>query len=183
MEMEMLSNSKFADTHVEERRRAAPSGVTDRPKNTVAFYLSPADVVLDFDAANKAQVFAEVAKRIEHRHGVARRTVYEALCEREGFHSTALGRGVAIPHARVGGLQNAVAMFVRARHPIAFDAPDGKPVAHMLVLLVPEAAIEQHLQILAETSRLFCDRRFREQLADATDADAVCRLFADGPRG
>ena len=53
----------------------------------------------------------------------------------------------------------------------------------MLVLLVPESAIEEHLQLLADTSHLFCDRRFREQLADATDADAVCRLFADGLRG
>jgi PTS system nitrogen regulatory IIA component len=159
---------------------ATKRGQDARTEYVIARHLSPADVLLDVDADNKAQVFAQIARRAERRHGASREAVYEALCAREGYHSTALGRGIAIPHARVSGLRDAIAMFVRTRNPLEFDADDGKPVTQMLMLLVPESATERHLQLLAETAQLFCDRRFREQLRIATDADAIYRLFADG---
>jgi PTS system nitrogen regulatory IIA component len=58
-----------------------------------------------------------------------------------------------------------------------FNAPDGVPVSDILVLLVPEPASSEHLEILAEAARLFSDRGFREQLRASTDAAEVIRLF------
>ena len=80
----------------------------------------------------------------------------------------------------MNGLRDVIAMFLRTRHPLEFDAPDGKPVSQMLVLLIPEHANDRHLQLLAETAQLFCDRAFRDRLAAATDADSVYRVFAEG---
>jgi PTS system nitrogen regulatory IIA component len=88
---------------------------------------------------------------------------------------------MAIPHARIKGLQQAVAAFVRTRLPIPFDAPDGKPVSEIVVLLVPERATEQHLNLLAWIAQLFADPHFRERLRMCTDAAAVQRLFAESP--
>lgn len=177
----MQPNSHVAAQRTEGRRpQAAPTRGGARPTKIVAHHLAPADIVLDVAADNKAQVFAEVARRAEQRHGVSRQAVYEALCAREGHQSTALGRGIAIPHARVSGLRNVIAMFLRTRHALEFDAPDAKPVSQMFVLLVPEHANERHLQLLAETAQLFCDRGFRERLAAATDAESVYQLFAEG---
>jgi PTS system nitrogen regulatory IIA component len=96
--------------------------------------------------------------------------------------STGLGHGVAIPHARIKGLRTAVAAIVRTRLPIPFDAPDGKPVSDMVVLLVPEKATEEHLQILASVAQMFADRQFREKLRTCVDASSVRRLFADWPQ-
>ena len=67
--------------------------------------------------------------------------------------------------------------FLRLAAPVQFDAPDGKPVNLLFVLLVPEQATEQHLQILSELAQMFSDRPFREQLAAAADAAAIHALF------
>ena len=66
---------------------------------------------------------------------------------------------------------------MRLTTPVQFDAPDGKPVNLIFVLLVPEAATERHLQILSELAQMFSDRQFREQLVEATDAPAAQTLF------
>ena len=58
-----------------------------------------------------------------------------------------------------------------------FDSPDGRPVDLLFVLLVPEQATEQHLQILSELAQRFSDRGFREKLQTAADSTAVLALF------
>ena len=66
---------------------------------------------------------------------------------------------------------------LRLAAPVQFDAPDGKPVNLLFVLLVPEQATEQHLQILSELAQMFSDRAFRDQLIAAADAAAIHALF------
>ncbi len=95
--------------------------------------------------------------------------------------STGLGQGFALPHARIKGLRQPLAAFIRLSVPIPFASPDGKPVSELLALLVPEQATEAHLQILAEAAQIFGDRRFREQLRHQGDAASVVRAFADWP--
>ena len=95
--------------------------------------------------------------------------------------STGLGQGIAIPHGRIKGLKEARGAYLRLVAPVQFDAPDGKPVDQVFVLLVPEAATEHHLQLLSELAQMFSDRNFREQLGKAPDAVAAHRLFVDWP--
>ena len=61
---------------------------------------------------------------------------------------------------------------------MAFDAPDGKPVNLLFVLLVPEQATEKHLQILSELAQMFSDRALREAMARAPDAAALHQLVS-----
>ena len=68
--------------------------------------------------------------------------------------------------------------FIRLAEPVPFDAPDGRPVAMLFVLLVPEQATEQHLQILSELAQRFSDRSFRDAISAAADAAAAQALFA-----
>jgi PTS system nitrogen regulatory IIA component len=68
--------------------------------------------------------------------------------------------------------------FVRPQQPIPFDAPDGKPVEQVFVLLVPEHATEEHLELLSELAQMFGERSFREQVAMAADAAEVHQVFA-----
>jgi PTS system nitrogen regulatory IIA component len=150
--------------------------------NPIAQLLSPEDILLDVDASSKKRVFEEVGRLFERRHGLAQAQVVDSLSAREKLGSTGLGHGVAIPHARIKGLPKAVAAIVRTRLPIPFDAPDGKPVSDMVVLLVPEQATEEHLQILAWIAQVFADRQFRQRLRMCVDAASVSRLFADWPQ-
>jgi PTS system nitrogen regulatory IIA component len=63
------------------------------------------------------------------------------------------------------------------KSPIPFDAPDGKPVAQVFVLLVPEHATEQHLQLLSELAQMFSEARFRDSLGGAADAAGLREVF------
>ena len=150
--------------------------------NPISQILSADDILLDVDALSKTRVFEEVGRLFEKRHGFVQAQVVEDLCAREKLGSTGLGHGVAIPHARIKGLRRAVAAYVRTRLPIPFDAPDGKPVSDMLILLVPEQATDEHLQILAWCAQMFGDRRFREQLRMCVAASDVHQQFADWPQ-
>lgn len=146
--------------------------------NQIARLLAADNVVANLDVSSKKRVFEQVGLLFENHQGLARSIVYDALFAREKLGSTALGLGVAIPHGRIKGLKQAVGAFVRLTTPVQFDAPDGKPVDLIFVLLVPETANEQHLQLLSELAQMFSERAFREQLATAEDSTALHAIFA-----
>jgi PTS system nitrogen regulatory IIA component len=136
-------------------------------------------VVANLDASSKKRIFEQVGILFENHQSLARSAVYDALFAREKLGSTGLGQGIAIPHGRIKGLKTPVGAFVRLVGGVPFDAPDGKPVSLIFVLLVPEAANEHHLQLLSELAQMFSDREFRDQLGTAPDATALHGLFAN----
>ena len=71
---------------------------------------------------------------------------------------------------------------MRLKSPIPFDAPDGKPVAQVFVLLVPEQATEQHLQLLSELAQMFSENRFRESSPPAPTRPRCTRCSSAGSR-
>jgi PTS system nitrogen regulatory IIA component len=147
--------------------------------NQIAQLLPEANILLDLEATSKKRLFEQVGQLFEDQAQIARATVFDSLFAREKLGSTGLGQGIAIPHGRIKGLDHALAAFVRPRQPIPFDAPDGKPVAQVFVLLVPEHATEEHLQLLSELAGMFSERSFRDQLASAADPATLYRLFSN----
>jgi PTS system nitrogen regulatory IIA component len=141
--------------------------------NQIADLLPATNILLDLDAGTKSRLFDAVGGLFESQRGLVRASVVDSLMAREKLGSTGLGQGIAIPHGRIKGLKTALGAFVRLRSPIAFDAPDGKPVGQVFVLLVPEHATEQHLELLSELAQMFSERSFRERLAAAPDAAAT----------
>ena len=147
--------------------------------NLIAKLLPLENVVPDLEASSKKRVFEQAGLLFENNQGIARSQIFDSLFTREKLGSTGLGQGVAIPHGRIKGLREATGAFMRLATPVQFDAPDGKPVGLLFVLLVPEQATELHLQILSELAQMFSDKSFREQLARATDANAIHSLFVN----
>jgi len=141
--------------------------------NLIAKLLPPANIVLELDVTSKKRMFEQAGLLFENNQGVARSLVFDSLFARERLGSTGLGQGVAIPHGRIKGLKEAVGAFVRLATPVPFDAPDGKPVTLVFVLLVPEQATELHLQILSELAQMFSDRELRERLAAEQDSSSL----------
>ena len=146
--------------------------------NQIAQLLSPSNIVLDLDAPTKTRLFEGVGALFARTTSLPQATVTASLVAREKLGSTGLGQGIAIPHGRIKGLTKATGAFVRLRAPIPFDAPDGKPVAQVFVLLVPEQATEAHLQLLSELAQMFSERSFRDQLGAAGDPAELAQLFA-----
>ncbi|MBT9497637.1 MULTISPECIES: PTS IIA-like nitrogen regulatory protein PtsN [Zoogloea] len=146
--------------------------------NLIAKLLPPANVVVGLEASSKKRAFEQAGLLFENNHGIGRSVVFDSLFAREKLGSTGLGQGIAIPHGRIKGLKDALGAFIRLSEPVPFDAPDGRPVSLLFVLLVPEQANEHHLQLLSELAQMFSDRSFREQLMSAPDALAAHALFA-----
>ena len=140
--------------------------------------LPQSNVLLDLEASSKKRVFEQAGLLFENNHGIARAKVFDSLFMRERLGSTGLGQGVAIPHGRIKGLKEAIAAFVRLAEPLAFDAPDGRPVNLLVFLLVPEQASQQHLDLLSELAQMLSDKGFRERLAAAPDAATLHSLLA-----
>jgi nitrogen PTS system EIIA component len=146
--------------------------------NRIAELLPEAHILLDVEATTKKRLFEQIAHLFEQHAQLSRQLVLDSLSARERLGSTGLGQGIAIPHGRIKGLKHTLGGFVRPRQPIAFDAPDGRPVAQVFVLLVPEQATEEHLQLLSELAQMFSDKTFRDRVAAATDAAVLHELFS-----
>jgi PTS system nitrogen regulatory IIA component len=138
--------------------------------------LTPAHVEIDVAARNRSELFAEIGAMFA-REGLIAKPLIDALEAREKSGSTALGQGVAIPHGRIKNLAQARAAFLRTQSPIDFNAPDKKPVDLFFVLLVPEHATEQHLQLLSELAQLVGDRALRDKLRAAADDASASALL------
>ncbi|SAL40048.1 nitrogen regulatory IIA protein [Caballeronia cordobensis] len=151
---------------------------TATPQGTLATLLSADHVLLGADAASRDALFDLIGGFLERRHGLSAQAVSACLAAREALGSTALGEGVAVPHGQLDEAHEPMALYVRPRTPIAFSAPDGKPVSDVIALFVPERVTMTHLHLLGEIAEHFCDQRFRGLLRECSDADAVCRLFA-----
>ena len=145
--------------------------------STLTNYLYPEDIVLDTNVSTKPDLLDAVGRHMELVHSLPRESVSPSLARREQLGSTGLGQGVAIPHARVKGLNRILAAYLRLKSPIPFDAPDGEPVSDILVLLVPKQAVDEHLSVLADATRLFSNRRFRVCLHECGTAREIKQLF------
>lgn len=151
------------------------------PLKTIADLLPIEDIVLNPEVVNKAQLLEEIGRHMEARHGMPQAWVVLSLSRREEVGSTGLGDGVAVPHARIKDLDRIQIAYFRLSAPIPFDAPDGKPVTDIIVLLVPKQATEEHLRILAEATQMFSDQGFRERLRLSANVPAAKRQFDAWP--
>lgn len=108
---------------------------------------------------------------------------FQSLFDRERLGSTGVGNGVALPHGRVKGLQEAVGAFGILKKAIDYDAVDNQPVKLVFALLVPEEATEEHLQLLAQLAKLFSDKKNRDHLLNANNRDDVYNFLQDFDSG
>lgn len=106
--------------------------------------------------------------------------VFDRLLDRERLGSTGLGHGIALPHARVHEITQSIGAFVSVAAGLDYDAVDGEPVDLAFALLVPDAATEEHLQLLAQLAGRFNDPQLRKRLREASSAVAILQVF-NGP--
>jgi len=130
-------------------------------------------------ASGKKQALQRLCDRAAADAGIDARAIFDAVMEREKLGSTGVGGGVAIPHARLEGLEGARGWFARLETPIDYDAVDDEPVDLVFLLLAPEAANAEHLKALARISRFFRREAQRKRLREAESAAAIHALFSD----
>jgi nitrogen PTS system EIIA component len=143
----------------------------------ISTLFSPDRILLGLRAANKETLISELARRIARRAGFEAETIAAALSTRELLGSTGVGRGIALPHARVPGLKHFVALFARLEAPIEFEAIDEAPVDLVFLLLNPGESGNEHLAALAAISRLARDDSVASRLRQAKSAQEVSAIL------
>ena len=140
-------------------------------------------VVVDLTIVSQKQLFQDMATRIISAHDleVACRDVVAAAMERERLGSTGVGNGVALPHARIDGIDKVMAGFARLIEPMDFDSVDSRPVDLVAFLLAPSDAAGAHLRALARVSRQLRREENRARLRTAPDALSVFTILSDDP--
>jgi PTS system nitrogen regulatory IIA component len=103
--------------------------------------------------------------------------IFQALLERERLGSTGLGRGVAIPHARVPGITDTIAVLMTLATPINYEAADNLPVDIVFGLLVPEDGDEYHLEHLARLATLLRDQATCENIRTTQEPEKLFNLL------
>lgn len=139
--------------------------------------ISVEDVILDLRPEGKTRLLKELAVRAARRTGCPAAEIVSVLSARERLGSTGLGQGVAIPHAKMRGLQEPFGAFVRLKTPCPFEAIDDQDVDLVVLLLLPEASPLKHLNVLAKIARLLRDPGTVARLRKAEDAKSIHRML------
>jgi mannitol/fructose-specific phosphotransferase system IIA component (Ntr-type) len=148
----------------------------------VSQLFAPQRVILELRSADRESVLEELVDSIPELAGEpeARQTLLRALHERERLHSTGIGDGIALPHARnalVGLIDHPIVVF--GRHPVGipYEAIDQIPARLFFLIVAP--TVTQHLGILARLSRLLRDPKLRKRLLEITRPEEVVPLIQE----
>jgi fructose-specific phosphotransferase system IIA component len=143
-------------------------------------FLSKGAVVAEIKASKKEDVIKELVEALINAGEIEKRCrnkLVEALMAREELGSTAIGQGVAIPHAKSDSVQKLVAAFGLSSRGVDFDSLDGELVYILFLLVAPQDSAGPHLKALARISRLLKDKYFRDNLRACKDDKSIIKTI------
>src|SRR5438093_9681492 len=160
--------------------------IPDSKRFLISELISTATIELRLRGRQRDDVLNELVGRIPEiaARPEAKETLLRALQEREQLHSTGIGEGIALPHARnalVGLVEKPVVVFGRHDQGIDYGAIDTQP-ARLFFLLVT-TTVAQHLGILARISRLVHDPKLRQNLITADRSEKVIAIIREAEAG
>lgn len=143
--------------------------------------LSPERVYTGAFGVSKKRVLQSLAERLAASlKDVGDIDLFDQLIARERLGSTGLGQGIAVPHCRLAHIERPVAALAKLDEAVDFESPDRKPVDLLFVLVVPEAATDDHLNLLAAVVERFNDSQLVNALRQTTDHQALYQHFIQG---
>ncbi|MGB3407137.1 MAG: PTS sugar transporter subunit IIA [Jannaschia sp.] len=132
--------------------------------------------------SSKKRLFSDLADIAHDVYGLDRAAAFAALQERESLGPTGVGGGVALPHARLDGMDAVHGVFLRLETPLDFDAMDRKPVDLIFALFAPEGAGVQHLKALALVSRSLRNESLCAKLRANHDPQLLYTVLTEAQR-
>lgn len=148
------------------------------PMTSLLDLLPPDRVFGGLRATTKPEALRQLAHRAAVILGLPEEALLKALLRREALGSTAIGHGVAMPHAVLPALERSFALFALATAPIPFEAVDGQPVSAIFLLLTPEACAAENTHLLALVCRALRDPQALAGLKRATSDAALHEALA-----
>ncbi|KPN64726.1 PTS IIA-like nitrogen-regulatory protein PtsN [Aliiroseovarius crassostreae] len=141
--------------------------------------LQPSAVKVLTNLSSKKRLFQELGEIAASNYQIDASGAFSALQERETLGPTGVGHGVALPHARMTGLERVVGCFIRVEKPFDFDSVDKQPVDLIFALFAPEDSGVDHLKALALVSRTLRDQSICTKLRANNDSATLHALLTD----
>lgn len=146
--------------------------------------LTPARSLVNVPGGSKKRVLEQIANLVARDlTDLDAQDIFENLIAREKLGSTGFGNGIAIPHCRLPGCQAPISAVLHLDAAVDFDAIDGAPVDLLFVLLVPEAATDEHLELLRQIASMLDRSEVRERLRQAQNNESLYQVVVDVQSG
>ncbi|MHB0819142.1 PTS IIA-like nitrogen regulatory protein PtsN [Stutzerimonas stutzeri] len=146
--------------------------------------LAPGRSLVNVPGGSKKRVLEQIAKVIgQDLPDLDTQNIFESFVAREKLGSTGFGNGIAIPHCRMPGCTTPLSAVLRLDAPVDFDAIDGAPVDLLFVLLVPEAATDEHLELLRQIASMLDQEEVRDRLRNVATGQELYQAVVDIQHG
>jgi PTS system nitrogen regulatory IIA component len=146
----------------------------------IAKILQPNAVRVFGNMTSKKRLFQELGDIAGAVYGLVPAVAVDGLQERESLGPTGVGHGVALPHARLEGIDRIVAVFVRLERAMDFDSVDRQPVDLVFTLFAPKDSGVEHLKALALISRTMRDAEVCRKLRANTQPATLHAILTEG---
>ncbi len=136
-------------------------------------------IILDLKATSKQQALEEISEFVAGRSSLNREKILEVLKEREDICSTAIDKGIAIPHGKLLGTNRIICALARSCNGIDFDSLDSQPTRIFILILSPGNSSSLHIQVLSAISKVFKNPTLRENILKANSTDEIYDLIIE----
>lgn len=147
----------------------------------LADFLCKKAITVELQSTTKKEVVQELIALLAEGEVIDKKNknkIFDVIMAREQLGSTAIGQGVAIPHAKFEGVDKLTAALGISKRGVDFDSLDGEPAYIFFLLIAPADSAGPHLKALARISRLLKDKFFRDSLRAAENTKAILKLIA-----
>ena len=144
---------------------------------SISSLLATNRIFTNTEISSKKRLLEFISEQAAKDLSLVQSKIYHKLLERERLGSTGLGKGIAVPHARLANISDAQVYFLKLQQPINYDAIDKQKVDLIFVLFIPEESTEEHLQILASLAKIFSQKPVTEKIRNSLSADDIIQII------
>ncbi len=142
--------------------------------------LSPELTLCGLPGSSKKKVLEEIAQRIAQQYpDLNENNIFNSLIGRERLGSTGIGQGIAIPHCRLESCQQVIGALLTLDHKVQFDAIDNEPVDLLFVLIVPQEATSEHLELLSQLAEKFNNASLCQKLRNCKENEVLYKSILE----
>lgn len=144
--------------------------------------LKKESIITGTAVASKEEAIDLLISLHEKAGNLSDRALYkEKILAREAEGTTAIGEGIAIPHAKTSAVKQAGLAALTLPDGVDYQAPDGKPSHLVFMIAAPEDG-DLHLEVLSRLMTLLMDMELRQALLQAETPEAFLRAIEEKER-
>lgn len=148
---------------------------------SISKLLNPNLIVLNLDVDNKIEAISYLCELIEKNNKCDHEQIYNSIITRENLHSTAIGNGIAIPHARCD-VNNFILACGISKKGINFNSHDNQPVNIVFLIIAPKKETSTYLQILSQIATLLNNEQIKNELINCNNSTEFIKLIENYER-